>query len=91
MLAIDNLVEKLGLVSVLIVLIKVVVVFVIGLVVTMFMVWFERKIIAKAGEGDAAAAGYLKQRGIKTVFVTGLATDFCVAWSIRCSTSTPNG
>ena len=24
-------------------------------------------------------AGYLKQRGIKTVFVTGLATDFCVA------------
>lgn len=23
--------------------------------------------------------GYLKQRGIKTVFVTGLATDFCVA------------
>lgn len=26
-------------------------------------------------------AGYLKQRGIKTVFVTGLATDFCVAWT----------
>ena len=25
--------------------------------------------------------GYLKQRGIKTVFVVGLATDFCVAWS----------
>ena len=25
--------------------------------------------------------GYLKQRGIKTVFVTGLATDFCVAWT----------
>ncbi|OLP06589.1 putative Nicotinamidase/ Pyrazinamidase bifunctional protein [Rhodoferax antarcticus ANT.BR] len=24
-------------------------------------------------------AGYLKERGIKTVFVTGLATDFCVA------------
>ncbi len=26
-------------------------------------------------------SGYLKQRGIKTVFVTGLATDFCVAWT----------
>src|SRR6478609_7911777 len=26
-------------------------------------------------------AGYLKQRGISTVFVTGLATDFCVAWT----------
>jgi nicotinamidase/pyrazinamidase len=25
--------------------------------------------------------GYLKQRGIKRVFVTGLATDFCVAWT----------
>ncbi len=25
--------------------------------------------------------GYLEQRGIKTVFVTGLATDFCVAWT----------
>ncbi len=26
-------------------------------------------------------AGYLKQRGITKVFVTGLATDFCVAWT----------
>ncbi|MBU6223370.1 MAG: bifunctional nicotinamidase/pyrazinamidase [Burkholderiales bacterium] len=26
-------------------------------------------------------AGYLKQRGIHTVFVVGLATDFCVAWT----------
>jgi len=25
--------------------------------------------------------GYLKQRGLKRVFFTGLATDFCVAWS----------
>jgi nicotinamidase/pyrazinamidase len=25
--------------------------------------------------------GYLGQRGINTVFVTGLATDFCVAWT----------
>jgi nicotinamidase/pyrazinamidase len=26
-------------------------------------------------------AAYLKERGINTVFVTGLATDFCVAWT----------
>ncbi len=26
-------------------------------------------------------AGYLKARGIDTVFVTGLATDFCVGWT----------
>ena len=26
-------------------------------------------------------AGYLKARGIQTCFVTGLATDFCVAWT----------
>jgi nicotinamidase/pyrazinamidase len=26
-------------------------------------------------------AGYLKERGIKTIYVTGLATDFCVAWT----------
>jgi nicotinamidase/pyrazinamidase len=26
-------------------------------------------------------AGYLKARGIKTVFICGLATDFCVAWT----------
>jgi nicotinamidase/pyrazinamidase len=26
-------------------------------------------------------ASYLRARGIKTVFVTGLATDFCVAWT----------
>ena len=26
-------------------------------------------------------AGYLQQRGIKTLFITGLATDFCVAWT----------
>jgi nicotinamidase/pyrazinamidase len=26
-------------------------------------------------------AGYLKARGVKTVFVAGLATDFCVAWT----------
>ena len=32
----------------------------------------------KTGTG---LAGYLRERGITTVFVTGLATDFCVAWT----------
>jgi nicotinamidase/pyrazinamidase len=26
-------------------------------------------------------ASYFKERGIDTVFITGLATDFCVAWT----------
>jgi len=26
-------------------------------------------------------AGYLKARGVRTLYVTGLATDFCVAWT----------
>ena len=26
-------------------------------------------------------AGYLRERGFTRVFVTGLATDFCVAWT----------
>ncbi|HTT10908.1 MAG TPA: bifunctional nicotinamidase/pyrazinamidase [Burkholderiaceae bacterium] len=30
---------------------------------------------------DTGLAGYLKARGIKTVYVVGLATDFCVAWT----------
>ena len=33
------------------------------------------------GKTATGLSGYLKQRGIKTVFVTGLATDFCVAWT----------
>jgi nicotinamidase/pyrazinamidase len=32
-------------------------------------------------KSSTGLAGYLKQRNIKTVFVTGLATDFCVAWT----------
>jgi nicotinamidase/pyrazinamidase len=27
--------------------------------------------------------GYLKQRGLKRVFLAGLATDFCVGWSAQ--------
>lgn len=30
---------------------------------------------------DTGLDAYLKQRGIRAVFVTGLATDFCVAWT----------
>jgi nicotinamidase/pyrazinamidase len=30
---------------------------------------------------DTGLAGYLRARGIKTVYVVGLATDFCVAWT----------
>ncbi len=33
------------------------------------------------GKTPTGLGGYLKQRGIKTVYVTGLATDFCVAWT----------
>jgi nicotinamidase/pyrazinamidase len=33
------------------------------------------------GKTTTGLAAYLKARGVKTVFVAGLATDFCVAWS----------
>ena len=33
------------------------------------------------GATKTGLAGYLKERGIERVFITGLATDFCVAWS----------
>ena len=33
------------------------------------------------GKTTTGLAAYLKARGIKRVFVAGLATDFCVAWS----------
>jgi nicotinamidase/pyrazinamidase len=33
------------------------------------------------GKTPTGLAGYLKERGIDTVFLVGLATDFCVAWS----------
>jgi nicotinamidase/pyrazinamidase len=32
-------------------------------------------------ETHTGLGGYLKERGINTVFITGLATDFCVAWT----------
>ena len=33
------------------------------------------------GKTMTGLAGYPKERGVDTVFVTGLATDFCVAWT----------
>ncbi|HEX6212044.1 MAG TPA: bifunctional nicotinamidase/pyrazinamidase [Methylomirabilota bacterium] len=33
------------------------------------------------GKTPTGLAGYLKERGLQQVFVVGLATDFCVAWS----------
>lgn len=33
------------------------------------------------GKTPTGLAGYFKERGIDTLFLTGLATDFCVSWS----------
>jgi nicotinamidase/pyrazinamidase len=33
------------------------------------------------GKTPTGLVGYLRDRGLKQVFLTGLATDFCVAWS----------
>ena len=33
------------------------------------------------GKTPTGLAGYLKERGLRHVFLVGLATDFCVAWS----------
>jgi nicotinamidase/pyrazinamidase len=33
------------------------------------------------GKTPTGLGAYLKERGIKRIFVTGLATDFCVAWT----------
>lgn len=33
------------------------------------------------GKTSTGLAGYLKDRGLNRVFLAGLATDFCVAWS----------
>jgi nicotinamidase/pyrazinamidase len=33
------------------------------------------------GQHTTGLAGYLRERGIRRVFLCGLATDFCVAWS----------
>jgi NADH-quinone oxidoreductase subunit H len=74
MFAIDPMLEDVDLSTVLIVVLKVVLIFVIGLVVTMFMVWFERKVIAgmqnRVGPNKAGPFGLLQTLadGIKLFF-----------------------
>ena len=81
MLAIDVLLDKLDLTAVLIVLGKVVLVFIVGLVVTMFMVWFERKVISgmqnRIGPNKAGPFGLLQTLadGIKLFFKEDLLPD----------------
>jgi NADH-quinone oxidoreductase subunit H len=81
MLALDELLFDLTLGAVLIVLLKVVVVFVLGLVATMLMVWFERKVIAgmqnRIGPNKAGPWGILQTLadGIKLFFKEDLIPD----------------
>ncbi len=81
MLALDDLLNDLTLGDVGIVLLKVVVVFVIGLVSTMLMVWFERKVIAgmqnRIGPNKAGPIGILQTLadGIKLFFKEDLIPD----------------
>jgi NADH-quinone oxidoreductase subunit H len=83
MLALDSLLDNISAISTqfLIVLIKVVVIFVVGLVGTMLMVWFERKVIAfmqnRIGPDKAGPKGLLQTLadGIKLFFKEDLIPD----------------
>jgi NADH-quinone oxidoreductase subunit H len=81
MLALDTLLDDLSFVAVLLVLLKVIVIFVIGLVATMLMVWFERKAIAgmqnRIGPNKAGPFGILQTLadGIKLFFKEDLIPD----------------
>jgi NADH-quinone oxidoreductase subunit H len=81
MLALDPLLNDLSLEAVLIVLLKVIVIFVVGLVATMLMVWFERKAIAgmqnRIGPNKAGPWGILQTLadGIKLFFKEDLIPD----------------
>ena len=81
MLALDPLFFDLDGAAILIVILKVLIIFVVGLVVTMFMVWFERKIIAgmqnRIGPNKAGPFGLLQTLadGIKLFFKEDLLPD----------------
>src|SRR3954465_5753494 len=81
MLALDPRLEDLGFSPVLLVLFKVALFFAVGLVVTMFMVWFERKIIAgmqnRVGPNKAGPFGILQTLadGTKLFFKEDLIPD----------------
>ena len=89
MFAIDILLEGLTPAAVLIVLLKVVIVFVVGLVATMFMVWFERKIISgmqnRIGPNKAGPFGILQTLadGIKLFFNEDLLPDRADRFVVR--------
>jgi NADH-quinone oxidoreductase subunit H len=71
------------------ILVKVVVIFVIGLVATMFMVWFERKIIAgmqnRVGPNKAGPFGMLQTLadGMKLIFKEDFMPDRADRWVYR--------
>ena len=41
-----------------------------------YSAFYENDHVTKTG-----LSGYLRERGLKRIFMCGLATDFCVAWS----------
>lgn len=81
MLALDVLLDDLSFRAILIVVIKVLVIFVVGLVGTMLMVWFERKVIAfmqnRIGPDKAGPKGLLQTLadGVKLFFKEDLVPD----------------
>ena len=81
MLALDVLLDDLSFRAILIVVIKVLVIFVVGLVGTMLMVWFERKVIAfmqnRVGPDKAGPKGLLQTLadGVKLFFKEDLVPD----------------
>ena len=90
LLAIDPLLDSgLKWTPIVLILVKVVVIFVIGLVGTMFMVWFERKIIAgmqnRVGPNKAGPFGMLQTLadGMKLIFKEDFMPDRADRWVYR--------
>ena len=97
MLAIDPLlVGDLLWTPLIIMLLKVVVIFAIGLLATMFMVWFERKIIAglqnRIGPNKAGPFGILQTLadGMKLIFKEDFLPDRADRWVYRWRRSSPS-